>query len=60
MSAPRKARNKIDRAVGRAKEKIGEATNNPRLRDEGVTDQVRARIRTTGERVKDALRGHRY
>jgi uncharacterized protein YjbJ (UPF0337 family) len=60
MSAPRKARNKIDRAVGRAKEKIGEATNNPRLRDEGVADQVRARIRTTGERVKDALRGRRY
>ena len=59
MSATRKAKNEFDRVAGRAKEKIGEATGNPRLRDEGVFDQVRARLRTTGERVKDALRGRR-
>jgi uncharacterized protein YjbJ (UPF0337 family) len=60
MSATRKAKNEFDRLAGRAKERIGDATNNPRLREEGVVDQVRARIRTTGERVKDALRGRRY
>jgi uncharacterized protein YjbJ (UPF0337 family) len=60
MSAIRKARNNINRLAGRAKERIGEATGDARLRDEGVADQVRARLRTTGERVKDALRGRRH
>jgi uncharacterized protein YjbJ (UPF0337 family) len=60
MTASRKARNEFDRIVGRAKEEFGEATGNARLRDEGRTDQVRARIRKTGERVKDRLRGRRY
>ena len=57
MSASRKARNKIDRVTGQAKEKIGQATGNARLRDEGVVDQLKADVRSTGERVKDALRG---
>ena len=60
VSATRKARNKIDRLAGRAKERIGEATGDARLRDEGVAYQVRARLRTTGDQVKDALRGRRY
>ena len=60
MSATRKARAEFDRVVGRAKEEIGEATANARLRNEGRTDQVRARVRKTGQRVKDALRGRRY
>ncbi len=60
MSATRKARAEFDRVVGRAKEEIGDATGNARLRNEGRTDQVRARMRKTGERVKDALRGRRY
>ena len=61
MSATRKARAEFDRIVGRAKEEFGEATRNARLRDEGRTDQVRAKVRKTGERVKDTLlgRGHR-
>ena len=60
MGATRKARNEFDRVVGRAKEEFGEATGNARLRNEGRTDQVRARLRKTGERVKDAIRGRRY
>ena len=60
MSATRKARAEFDRVVGRAKEEIGEATGNARLRNEGRTDQVRAKVRKTGERVKDALRGRKY
>jgi len=51
------SKNKVDRLAGQAKERIGHATGNARLRDEGKADQVRARLRTTGERVKDALRG---
>jgi uncharacterized protein YjbJ (UPF0337 family) len=57
MSATRKARNKIDRLAGRAKERIGEATGDARLRDEGRGDQIRARVRIMGERLKDAFRG---
>ncbi len=57
MSATRKAKNKIDRVTGQAKERIGEATGIARLRQEGVGDQLRAELRTAGERVKDALRG---
>ena len=57
MSATRKARNKIDRLAGRAKETIGDSTGDARLRDEGRGDQVRARVRMTGERLRDALRG---
>jgi uncharacterized protein YjbJ (UPF0337 family) len=60
MSATRKARAEFDRIVGRAKEEIGEVTGNARLRNEGRTDQVRARARKTGERVKDALRGRKH
>ncbi|RDH75016.1 CsbD family protein [Mycolicibacterium moriokaense] len=59
MSATRKARNEFDRIVGRAKEELGTATGNARLRDEGRTDQMRAGVRQTGQRVKDALRGRR-
>ena len=39
MSTAKKAPNTVDRLVGQAKERIGEVTGNPRLRDEGRTDQ---------------------
>jgi uncharacterized protein YjbJ (UPF0337 family) len=57
MSTAKKARNKVDRLAGQAKERIGEATGNPRLRDEGKADQVKARVKQAGERIKDAVRG---
>jgi uncharacterized protein YjbJ (UPF0337 family) len=60
MGAARKARNEFDRVVGKAKESIGDATGDARLRQEGVRDQFRARVKKTGERVKDAVRGRRY
>lgn len=59
MSATRKAKAEFDRIKGRAKEEIGEATGNARLRGEGRSDQMRANVRKTGERMKDALRGRR-
>lgn len=57
MSTAKKARNTVDRLTGQAKEKIGDATGNARLRNEGKADQVKARVRQTGERLKDAVRG---
>ena len=57
MSASKKAKNKLDRLAGQAKEKLGQATGDNRLRNEGKTDQVKARLKMTGERLKDAVRG---
>jgi uncharacterized protein YjbJ (UPF0337 family) len=57
MSASKKAKNKVDRLAGQAKEKLGEATGDMQLRNEGRADQVRARVKMTGERLKDAVRG---
>jgi uncharacterized protein YjbJ (UPF0337 family) len=57
MSASKKAKNTFDRLAGQAKEKVGEVTGVNRLRNEGKADQVRARVKMTGERLKDAVRG---
>jgi uncharacterized protein YjbJ (UPF0337 family) len=57
MSASKKARNTIDRLAGKAKVTLGEITDDPQLRNEGRADQVRARVRMTGQRLKDAVRG---
>lgn len=59
MTASRKAKAEFDRIKGRAKEEIGVATGNARLESEGRTDQMKAKVRKTGEKVKDALRGRR-
>ena len=57
MTASKKARHTIDRLTGRVKENVGELTDNPRLRNEGKSDQFKARAKMTGERIKDAVRG---
>jgi uncharacterized protein YjbJ (UPF0337 family) len=57
MSASNKAKYKLDRLAGQTKEKLGQATGDNRLRNEGKTDQVKARLKMTGERLKDAVRG---
>lgn len=57
MSAAKKIRAKVDRLTGRVKENVGDMTGDTRLRNEGRVDQVRARMRITGERLKDAARG---
>lgn len=56
-STAKKARHTVDRLAGRVKESLGEVTDNPRLRNEGKADQIRARVKMTGERLKDAVRG---
>lgn len=57
MSTSKKARHTVDRLAGRVKENLGEVTGNPRLRNEGKADQMKARVKMTGERLKDAVRG---
>lgn len=57
MSTSKKAKHTVDRLAGRVKENLGEITDNPRLRNEGKVDQVKARVKMSGERLKDAIRG---
>ncbi|OBA98615.1 hypothetical protein A5662_16065 [Mycobacteriaceae bacterium 1482268.1] len=59
MGATRKARIEFERIAGRAKQRFGEATGDARMQDDGAVDQIRARVRKTGERVRDVLRGRR-
>ncbi|WP_200215749.1 MULTISPECIES: CsbD family protein [Micromonospora] len=59
MSFTDKAKNKAQELSGVAKERIGDATDNERLRAEGATEQSTARARRSGEQagrdVKDAF-----
>jgi uncharacterized protein YjbJ (UPF0337 family) len=57
MSTSKKVKHTVDRLAGRVKENLGEITDNPRLRNEGKVDQVKARVKMSGERLKDAVRG---
>ena len=57
MSTSKKAKNSVDKLAGRVMENFGEITGNDRLRTEGKVDQVKARVKQTGEHLKDALRG---
>jgi uncharacterized protein YjbJ (UPF0337 family) len=40
---------------GKAKEAVGDATDNERLQAEGVGDQASAKMKKAGQDVKDAL-----
>ena len=40
---------------GKAKEKIGDATDNESLQAEGVADQASAKMKKAGDDVKDAF-----
>ena len=57
MSTSKKAKHTVDKLAGRVKENLGDITGNDRLRTEGKVDQVKARVKQSGERLKDAVRG---
>ncbi|NLP84802.1 CsbD family protein [Microbacterium sp. CFH 90308] len=44
---------------GKAKEAVGDATDNERLQAEGQTDQAKANLKKAGDDVKDAFTGDR-
>ena len=56
MGIDDKIENKADELAGQAKEKVGDATDNPDLQAEGSADQSKANLKQAGEDVKDALR----
>jgi uncharacterized protein YjbJ (UPF0337 family) len=56
MSAIDKAKNKVDDIAGKAKELLGDATDDHRTENEGKADQVKANLKDAGEKVKDAFK----
>ncbi len=55
MGIADKAKNAAQDLAGKAKEAVGDATDNERLEAEGKADQAEAKVRKTGEDIKDAL-----
>ncbi|BDZ47110.1 CsbD family protein [Naasia aerilata] len=51
-----KIQNAAEEAKGKAKEGIGDATNNPDLKAEGKGDQAGANLKQAGENVKDVFK----
>jgi uncharacterized protein YjbJ (UPF0337 family) len=51
-----KIANKTDSLAGKAKEKVGDATDNQSLENEGKKDQSKADLKQAGEKVKDAFK----
>ncbi|WP_038463211.1 CsbD family protein [Arthrobacter sp. PAMC 25486] len=51
-----KISNKAQEATGKAKEALGDVTNNEKLQAEGVEDQAAAKAKQAGEHVKDAAK----
>lgn len=49
------AKHNMEKATGKAKENIGDATDNENLEAEGKMDQVKADAKKIGDDVKDAF-----
>jgi uncharacterized protein YjbJ (UPF0337 family) len=48
--------NKAQELGGKAKEGLGEATDDEQLQAEGRSDQTKADVKQAGEKVKDAFK----
>lgn len=56
MGIADKAKNKAEDLAGKAKEVVGDATNNEDLKAEGKKDQTKSSVKDAGENVKDAFK----
>jgi uncharacterized protein YjbJ (UPF0337 family) len=56
MGTEDKAKNKAEGALGGAKEKLGDATDDESLQAEGQSEQSKADLKQAGEKVKDAFK----
>jgi uncharacterized protein YjbJ (UPF0337 family) len=56
MGTDDKLENKAQELGGKAKERVGEATDDEQLEAEGRTDQAKADVKQAGEKIKDAFK----
>ena len=56
MATDKKAKHAGEKIKGKVKESAGKVTGNERLRAEGKTDQGKADVKQSGEKVKDAAK----
>jgi uncharacterized protein YjbJ (UPF0337 family) len=56
MGADDKLSNKAEEMKGRAKEAVGDATDNEQWQAEGRGERMKADIKQAGEKVKDAFK----
>jgi len=55
MGTDDKLKNKAEGGLGKAKESLGEATDDKSLANEGRKDQSKSDLKQAGEKVKDAF-----
>ena len=55
MGTDDKMKNSGEGALGKAKEKLGDATDDENMEAEGKNDQSKADLKQAGEKVKDAF-----
>ncbi|HET8928408.1 MAG TPA: CsbD family protein [Microbacterium sp.] len=56
MGIDDKIKNTSEDVAGKAKEAVGDATDNEELQAEGKADQAGANLKQAGEKVKDAFK----
>jgi uncharacterized protein YjbJ (UPF0337 family) len=56
MGRDEKMDHKLEELAGKAKEKIGRATDDEELEAQGERDQTKSNLKQAGEKVKDAFR----
>lgn len=56
MGMEDKAKNKTEGGLGKAKEKLGDATDDQSLENEGKKDQSKSDLKQAGEKAKDAFK----
>ncbi|MFD5826190.1 CsbD family protein [Lentzea sp. NPDC060358] len=59
MGADEKFANKAEELKGRAKEAVGDATDNQQWQAEGRAERAKGALKQAGEKVKDAFRSDR-
>ena len=56
MGMDDKLKNSAEGAMGKAKEKLGDASDDHEMQAEGKKDQSKADLKQAGEKVKDAFK----
>ena len=56
MGMDDKLKHSAEGGLGKAKEKLGDATDDKSLKSEGKKDKSKADLKQAGEKVKDAFR----